>query len=69
MFIKLGKKIAKNIFELRIYGNQKVRIFYTIYKNQAILLYGFVKKTQKIPSREIAIAARKISQIIPGAQD
>jgi len=64
---KLGlphsKRISKNIFELRIYGTQKVRVFYTIHKTQAILLYGFVKKTQKIPQKEIKIVEKKIKAI------
>ena len=55
-----SKRIAKNIFELRIYGDQKVRIFYTIHKSEIILLHGFVKKTQKIPSQEIKIAEKKM---------
>ena len=64
---KLGlphsKRISKNIFELRIYGAQKVRVFYTLHKFQAILLHGFVKKTQKIPRKEIKIAEKKIKAI------
>lgn len=60
----MSKKIegAKNLFELRIKGkNKNVRIFYCFKKNRMIiLLHGFVKKSQKIPSRELKLAiARK----------
>ena len=54
---KLGpphtKKISTRVFELRISGKQKVRIFYTFHKSQIFLLHGFIKKTQKIPQKEL----------------
>ena len=50
---KLGpphtKKISTHLFELRISGKQEVIIFYNFHKSQIFLLYGFVKKSQKIP--------------------
>ena len=55
-----SKKIEKNLFELRIRGKQEVRIFYTFHKGEVILLYGFVKKSQRIPKKEIEIARHKL---------
>ena len=56
----LSKKIVAvdNLFELRINGkNAIVRLFYCYRKNRIIIiLHGFVKKTQKIPRRELKIA-------------
>jgi len=61
---KLGmphtKKISTHLFELRISGKQEVRIFYGFYKSQIFLLHGFVKKSQKIPKKEIKTALQKI---------
>ena len=61
---KLGmphsKKIDKNLFELRIRGKQEVRIFYGFHKNSIILLHGFIKKSQKIPEREIFTASQRL---------
>ena len=54
------KKVTGSIFELRIRGNQAVRIFYAFDKNTAVLLHGFVKKSDKTPSREIRTAIRKL---------
>ena len=51
-----SKKVAKNLFELRIRGKQEIRIFYTFHKSQIILLNGFIKKSQKIPQKEIQLA-------------
>jgi len=64
---KLGpphtKKISTRLFELRIPGRQEVRIFYSFYKSRIFLLHGFVKKSQKIPRKEIQIAFQKLKFI------
>ena len=64
---KLGmphsKKIAPKLFELRIRGEQEVRILYTFSDSKAILLTGFVKKSEKIPWREIERARRKLALV------
>jgi len=64
---KLGmphsKKIASNLFELRVRGKQEVRIFYTFHKNSIVLLHGFVKKTRKAPPKEINIAKRRLNSL------
>jgi len=61
---KLGlshtKKISTNLFELRVSGKQEARIFYSFHKSQIFLLRGFVKKSQKIPQKEIKIALQKL---------
>lgn len=50
---KLGmphsRKIKNGLSELRIRGQREVRIFYLIKNNEIIMLFGYVKKTQKIP--------------------
>lgn len=58
-----SKNITKNLFELRIRGIQEVRLFYTFYNRQAIILHGFVKKTERIPLRELQIANKKLRQL------
>ena len=64
---KLGlphtKKISARLFELRISGKQEVRIFYSFHKSQIFLLHGFIKKSQKIPQREIKIAAQRLKAL------
>ena len=61
---KLGlphtKKVSTNLFELRISGKQEVRIFYSFHKSKIFLLCGFIKKSQKIPKKEINIAIKKM---------
>ncbi len=55
-----SKKIKNNFFELRVRGQQEVRIFYTFHQQQIILLHGFVKKSQKTPKKEIELALQKL---------
>jgi len=54
------KKISARLFELRIPGKQEVRIFYTFHKSKIFLLHSFVKKSQKIPKKEIKFAQQKL---------
>ena len=58
-----SKKVAGRLFELRVRGRQEVRIFYTFYQETAVLLHGFVKKSQKIPRGEINLAQQKLSKL------
>lgn len=59
---KLGmphsKYISSNLYELRTRGQQEIRIFYCFGNNNAYLLHGFIKKSTKIPIREIEQAMR-----------
>lgn len=48
-----SKKVSTDLFELRIRGQQEVRIFYGFYKGYIHLLSGFVKQSQKTPQREL----------------
>ena len=41
------KKVTSVLYELRIRGKQEVRIFFIIKAGSALLLHGFVKKSQK----------------------
>lgn len=55
-----SKKVEERIFELRIRGKREIRIFYAFHTSKIILLHGFVKKSSKIPLREIKRARNKI---------
>ncbi|MBT3817375.1 MAG: type II toxin-antitoxin system RelE/ParE family toxin [Candidatus Magasanikbacteria bacterium] len=64
---KLGlphsKKIKDKLFELRILGKIEVRIFYMFNKSKIILLHGFIKKSQKIPKKELRYALNKMNEL------
>lgn len=60
-----SKKIHIQLFELRIRGKQEVRIFYTFHKNKAVLLHGFIKKSKKIPKKELQLTLQKLKMLAP----
>ncbi len=49
------------LWEIRILGKTSIRIVYITLQEDAILLvHGFLKKTQKTPSKEIGLALSRI---------
>ena len=54
-----SKKITVNLLELRIRGRQEIRILYCFHKEAIYLLSAFVKKSQKIPQKELEKAEKK----------
>ncbi|MBP9818051.1 type II toxin-antitoxin system RelE/ParE family toxin [Candidatus Shapirobacteria bacterium] len=58
-----AKKIARDLYELRTPGKQKVRVIYSIKLNQIYLVHWFVKKTMKIPARELETAIKRLTLI------
>ncbi len=58
-----SKRISRNLYELRIRGQQEVRIFYCFHQNNAIVVHVFIKKSQKTPQKEIQIALRRIAML------
>jgi phage-related protein len=51
-----SKKLTRHLFELRIFSQVKIRLLYCFYKKSPYILHGFIKKTQKTPSKELEIA-------------
>lgn len=64
---KLGMPYSKSLhgglFELRITGNKQVRILYCFHKGKAYLLHSFIKKTNKIPKKEIELAMKRFKML------
>ena len=60
----LARKLSENLWELRsVLPIGIARTFFTIYERRIVLLHGFVKKTQKTPPQELAIARRRLTQL------
>ena len=57
------KKITKEIYELRIMGKISVRILCTFHKGEIYILHGFIKKTQKIPIKELDKAIHRLKYL------
>lgn len=59
-----SKKLDDGLFELRIRGVQEVRFFYVFLKDKlVIVLSGFIKKTNKIPARQLNLAKRRKDEV------
>ncbi len=58
-----SKSLGRGLFELRIVGPVNIRIFYCFHGDTVYLLHGIIKKTQKIPKKEIEFA-RKMKKVI-----
>jgi|SRR3989338_1832521 len=61
-----SKKVAPGIFELRVHGDQSVRIFFAFHHSRAVILHAFIKKTNKIPPRELKKARDLYSMLLQG---
>jgi phage-related protein len=58
-----SKPVAKGLFELRTRGQQEVRILYTFHQGSAVLLHGFVKKSAKMPAKELRVGLAKMQHL------
>lgn len=60
---KLGMPYSKSLhgglFELRVTSNKQVRVIYCFHKGKVYLLHAFIKKTNKIPKKEIELAMKR----------
>lgn len=60
----LSKKITNKVYELRIQGENSMRILYCFQKGKFYLLHIFRKKTQRMPKKEIKIALDRMKLLI-----
>ena len=56
-----ARQLGRGLSELRIRDRQEVRIFFAYRDGRAVLLHGFIKKTMRIPSRELDLARKRLA--------
>jgi len=62
-----GKKLKRDLFEIRIRKGGNVRVFYFYAENNYVIgVHAFVKKSQDTPIQEIRKAEKTISLIKRG---
>ena len=60
----LARKLSDNLWELRSRLKTGIaRTFFTMHAKKLVLLHGFIKKSQKTPARELAIAKRRLNRL------
>lgn len=61
---KLGmpysKKIQTNLYELRIRGQQEIRVFYCFHQNKIVFVHAIIKKSRKTPLQDIKTSLARI---------
>jgi len=61
----IKKLIGTPLWEIRILGQDSIRIIYSLkYKDIILILHAFTKKSQKTSKREINIALKIFKQLI-----
>ncbi len=60
----VARKVSKDLWEVRSSLSNKIaRVLFTVDGSKIILLHGYIKKTQKIPAKELDIAKRRLSNL------
>ena len=61
----VSRSLGKGLYEVRSHISHKriARVIFTIVDGYMVLLNGFVKKTQKTPKEEIALALKRMKEI------
>jgi phage-related protein len=54
------KKITREIYELRIVGKISIRILCTFFGDEIYILHAFIKKSQKIPHKDLEKAIHRL---------
>jgi len=61
--LPLVEKLDTDLWEVRSHITDGISsIFFTVYGETMVLLHGFVKKSQKIPSKEMKTAKERLAE-------
>ena len=64
----LVRKLEKGLWKIRIQlDNRIARILFTVHTNIMVLLHGFIKKSQKLPAKDLKIAKQRMANM--GGED
>ncbi len=54
------RRLGDGLYEVRTNLKDRIaRVLFCIWENQIVLLHGFIKKTQRIPSRDLQLAVKR----------
>ncbi len=62
----LSRSLGKGLFEIRsnLSGGRISRVIFAVVHDRMVLLHGFVKKSQKTPKPDLALAAKRLKEIV-----
>lgn len=59
--------LGKGLWEVRsIFSNTIARVLFVMHEGQMVLVHGFIKKTQKTPSRDLEIGLKRAKEVWRG---
>ena len=60
------KSLGEGLFEIRAKADEGIgrAFFCTLIGRRIVILHGFVKKTEKTPKRELAIARDRLKEVL-----
>ena len=59
------KQIGPHIWELRFWAdNTPIRLIFTVYKHEFVVVHGFKKKTNKIPPQDLIVAEQRVADYL-----
>ena len=61
----LCRSLGNGLFEIRsnISKNRITRVIFSVFDGHMVLLHGFVKKTQKTPKQDLALATKRLKEM------
>lgn len=60
----LVRKLDRDLWEARIsLGSRIGRVLFTVKGSVIVLLHGFIKKSQKIPTQDLATTRRRLNTL------
>ncbi len=60
----LVRKLDKDLWEARIHLEGKIaRVLFTANEGVMVLLHGFIKKSEKTPKEDLALAKRRLGEV------
>jgi phage-related protein len=63
----LVRKLAKDLWEIRIHLHQRIaRVLFTVERDAIVLLHGFIKKSQATPQADLDLAKERQRQLRNG---
>jgi phage-related protein len=59
------RPLGQGLWEARstLRSNRIARVIFGIVRNEMVLLHGFIKKTQKTPAEDLALARKRLKEI------
>ena len=60
----LVRKIDKGLWEVRIQLDKRIaRVLFTAHEGMMVLLHGFIKKSKKLPAKDLKIAKQRMATL------